>query len=114
MSITALTGLVPEWFTPDSEKDSDEPARFKVKPLDSKQMVEIQAFHQPEGGIAPAGLYRAMEISILEWENVNDARTGKPLKCTRHNVKAIPIEVIAEVGAHAISVSFLNEEDEKN
>lgn len=113
MSITALTGLVPEWFTPDSQKDSDDPARFKVKPLDSKQMVEIQAFHQESGGIAPAGLYRSMEISILEWENVNDAN-GKRLKCTRHNVKAIPIEIIAEVGAHAISVSFMSEDDEKN
>ena len=113
MSITALTGLVPEWFTPDSQKGEDDPARFKVKPLDSKQMVEIQAHHKESGGIAAEGLYRAMEISILEWENVNDDN-GKPLKCTRHNVKAIPIEVIAEVGAHAISVSFLNEEDEKN
>jgi len=113
MSITALTGLVPEWFTPESEKESDDPARFKIKPLDSRQMVEIQAFHKEGGGIAPEGLYRAMEISILEWENVNGAN-GKPLKCTRHNVKAIPIEVIAEVGAHAISVSFLNEDDEKN
>lgn len=113
MSIQALTGLVPEWFTPDSERESDDAARFKLKPLDSKQMVEIQAFHKEGGGIAPEGLYRAMEISILEWENVlgiND----KPLKCTRHNVKAIPIEIIAEVGAHAISISFLSEDDEKN
>ena len=113
MSITALTGLVPEWFTPDSEKGSDDAARFKVRPLDSKQMVEIQAFHKESGGISPAGLYRAMEISILEWENVLGVN-DKPLKCTRHNVKAIPIEIIAEVGAHAISISFLSEDDEKN
>lgn len=112
MSITALTGLVPEWFTPESQKDEDDPARFKVKPLDSKQMVEIQQFHT-DAGIAAEGLYRAMEISILEWENVFDAQ-GKKLKCTRHNVKAIPIEIIAEVGAHAISVSFITEDDEKN
>jgi len=113
MSITALTGLVPEWFTPDSQKESDNPARFKVKPLDSKQMVEIQAFHKESGGISPEGLYRAMEISILEWENIFGPNE-KPLKCTRHNVKAIPIEVIAEVGAHAISISFLTEDEEKN
>ena len=113
MSITALTGLVPEWFTPDSEKEKDDAARFKVKPLDSKQMVEIQMFHRDSGGISPEGLYRAMEISILEWENVLGVN-AKPLKCTRHNVKAIPIEIIAEVGAHAISISFLSEDDEKN
>lgn len=113
MSITALTGLVPEWYTPESETESDNPARFKVKPLDSKQMVEIQAYHKPEGGISPEGLYRSMEISILEWENVLGVN-GKPLKCTRGNVKAIPIEIIAEVGAHAISISFLSEDDEKN
>ena len=113
MSITALTGLVPEWFTPDAEKESDTPARFKVKPLDSKQMVEIQMFHKESGGISPEGLYRAMEISILEWENVFGVNE-KPLKCTRHNVKVIPIEIIAEIGAHAISISFLSEDDEKN
>jgi len=113
MSITALTGIVPEWFTPDSQKESDNPARFKLKPLDSKQMVEIQGFHTAEGGIAPAGLYRAFEISIMDWENVND-RNGKPLKCNRGNVKAIPIEVIAELGAETISVSFLTDDDEKN
>jgi len=113
MSITALTGLVPEWYMPDSEKESDDPARFKLKPLDSKQMVEIQAFHQATGGISPEGLYRSMEISILEWENVNDVN-GKKLKCTRHNVKFIPVETIAEIGAHAISISFLSEDEEKN
>lgn len=113
MSITALTGLVPEWYTPDSEKEKDDAARFKVKPLDSKQMVEIQAYHKEGGGISPEGLYRSMEISILEWENVLGVN-DKPLKCTRGNVKAIPIEIIAEVGAHAISISFLDEDAEKN
>ena len=44
MSITANTGLVPEWFTPEDEKGKDDAARIKVKPLDSKQMVEIQAY----------------------------------------------------------------------
>jgi len=112
MSITALTGMVPEWFTPETEKGSDDPARFKLKPLDSKQMVEIQGYHK-DGGIQAEGLYRAMELSIVEWENVNDIQ-GKPLKCNRNNIKTLPIEVIAECGAQAISVSFLTDDEEKN
>lgn len=113
MSITALTGIVPEWFTPESQKESDEPARFKMKPLDSKQLVEIQSYHTPEGAIAPAGLYRAFEIAVMEWDNVND-QNGKALKCNRGNVKVIPIEIIAEAGAEVISISFLGAADEKN
>lgn len=117
MSITALTGLVPEWYTPISQKDEDDPARFKLTPLDTKQMVEIQSYHitdgKGNGRISPEGLYRAFEISILEWENVND-RTGKPLKCTRNNIKTIPVDLIAELGAEAVSVSFLTDDDAKN
>jgi hypothetical protein len=113
MSITANTGLVPEWFTPTSQEGEDNPARFKVKPLDSKEMVEVQAFHTAEKGIGAQGLYHAFEISIIEWENVNDGQ-GKALKCTRTNVKAIPIDVIAEAGAHAISISFLSDDEIKN
>lgn len=112
MAIKALTGLVPEWFTPESERDSDDAARFKVKPLDTKEVVEIQN-HRTENGIGPEGLYRAFELSVIDWENVND-RNDKPLKCNRTNFKAIPIEIVAEVGAHAITISFLNEDDEKN
>lgn len=113
MSITANTGLVPEWFTPEDQKNEDDPARIKVKPLDSKQMVEIQAFSKEDGGIAAEGLYRAFEISLVDWENINDAQ-GKALKCTRTNIKALPIQVIAEAGAHAISISFLSEDETKN
>jgi hypothetical protein len=113
MSITALTGIVPEWYTPESQKESSTPARFKLKPLDSKQLVEIQGYHTPEGAIAPAGLYRAFEISVIEWENVNDSN-GRALKCNRGNIKTIPIDIIAEAGAEVISVSFLGETDEKN
>lgn len=114
MSITANTGLVPEWFTPESEKGEDDAARFKLKPLDSKQMVEIQTYLTAEGGsIGAEGLYRAFEISLLEWENINDGQ-GRPLKSTRTNIKVIPIEIIAECGAHAISISFLTEDETKN
>jgi len=113
MAITALTGLVPEWYTPEDEKESDDAARFKLRPLDSKQMVEIQGYASETKGIAAEGLYRAFELSILDWENVNDGN-GKALKCTRNNIKNIPVEIIAECGAQAISVSFLSEDEEKN
>lgn len=113
MAIQALTGMVPEWYTLADEKESSDAARFKVKPLDTKEIVELQKFHKDEGGIEAEGLYRAFEISVNDWENIN-GRDGKPLKCTRSNFKTIPIQVIAEVGAHAIAISFLPEEDEKN
>lgn len=113
MAIKALTGLVPEWFTPEVEKGSDDAARFKLKPLDSKQMVEIQGHRMNEGGISPEGLYRTFEMALIDWENVNDVQ-DRPLKCTRTNIKAIPIEIIAECGAQAIANSFVSEEDEKN
>lgn len=113
MSINALTGLVPEWYTPESEKESSDPAKFYVKPLDTKQIVELQKFHKAEGGIEAEGLYRSFELSVSDWDNVNDAQ-GKKLKCTRTNFKVIPVEIIAEVGAHAIEISFATEDDEKN
>ena len=113
MAIRALTGLVPEWYTPESEKGEDDAARFKLKPLDSKEMVEIQSYHTEAEGIRPEGLYRALELSLLDWENVNDDQ-GKPLKCNRNNIKRLPIEVVAECGGQAINISFLSEDDEKN
>ena len=114
MAIKALTGLVPDWYTPESQREADEPARFKLKPLDAKEMVEVQDYHDPDKGqIKPEGLYRALELSLTDWENVND-QNDRPLKCTRTNIKTLPIEIIAECGAEAINRSFLSEDDEKN
>jgi hypothetical protein len=114
MAIKALTGLVPEWYTPSSEKEADNPARFKLKPLDSMQVVEIQNYHdEVKGAVKAEGLYRAFELSLVDWENVFDSQDRR-LKPTRNNIKAIPVEIIAECGAHAITMSYLTEDDEKN
>jgi hypothetical protein len=114
MAIKALTGLVPEWYTPANQEGESEPARFNLKPLTSPQVAKLQSFFNLETGeISGSGLYESAILSIIGWENVTD-HEGKALKCNSINAKKLPYEILIELGGVALSNSFLSDDDEKN
>ncbi len=114
MTVKALTGLVPEWWTPDSEKEDSDPAEFLLRPLKAPQIAKLQGeFHSESGEISGKGLYEAAVAGIADWKNVVN-HEGKPLKFTRSNIDVLPYVLILELGGQILSRSFLTGEDEKN
>lgn len=109
----ALTGLVPEWFKPESLPDDDE-SEFEVTPLNQRRLAEIQNHYDPESGaMRPTGYYLAFEMGCSNWRNVQDAE-GNEFKYSSRNMPLIPIRVAVEVGAQVVNVSALSEEERKN
>lgn len=114
MTVTALTGLVPEWYTPDDEKGSDTPAEFKLVPLTTPQMAQVQThFDMKEERVKATGLYLACEFGLRGWKNVID-HEGNELKFSRSRIATLAIDLAAELGGQIIASSLLSGDDEKN
>lgn len=109
----ALTGLVPEWYSPETLDDDDE-AEFEVTPLNQRTLAEIQNHFDGEAGaMRPTGFYMAFELGCTNWRNVID-QEGNEFKFTAANKLRIPIKVACEIGAQVVNVSALTEDERKN
>ena len=111
--ITALSGIVEEWFTPESEKDEDKPTRFKIKPMTPSQRESVMEMMGEDIGIPVKNYGQVLKMSIVEWENFNDER-GAAVKCSWTNHDKIPMATRMEIASHAIISSMVSEEQEKN
>lgn len=113
MSITALTGLVPEWFTPEGQ-EGDDKATFELTPLKAPQVAKLQKYFDRETGeIGGEGLYNAAVMGVTAWQGVVD-HEGKPLKFNLRNLDMLPYENLLILGGQILGNSFLTGEDEKN
>jgi len=116
MAIRA-NNLVPAWFTPESEKESDNPARFLLKPLDGEEYLELitELGEKEEGGmtISGKGLKLAIRYGLAGWENFNDAG-GTPLKFSRGNIGLLPVYILVDLAQEIANRSAVSGEQEKN
>ncbi len=114
MSIKALTGLVPEWYTPAGQEDEPNPSSFELTPLKSAQVATIQKFFdRVTGEVGGEGLYNAAVMGVSNWKNVDD-HEDKPLKFSRRNVEFLPYEHLLIIGGEVLARSFITGEEEKN
>jgi hypothetical protein len=114
MTIKALTGLVPEWYTPTSEEDADNPASFEIMALTSPQIAKLQGeFDRETGEISGVGLYESAVLGIKNWRNVTN-HEGEVLAFSRRNIDLLPYTTIIEVGGKVLANSFVTEDDQKN
>ena len=115
--IKVNTGLIADWYTPASEKDSEKPARFKLKPLDGMQYVELcgEAKFTESGGMVPTrkATEIALKAALVDWENIDEAN-DRPLKFSPHNFKHLPAEILSELVNEILIRSTLTEDDSKN
>ena len=120
MSVRALVGITPEWWTPPSETTPDDngdlperPAAFHLHPLTGPQMLEVQEFFDLENRtIKPPGLLRACRFGLRDWRNVLD-ENDKEMEFDV-SLKTLPAEWIANAGAQIIANSVIDGDAEKN
>jgi len=117
MAITVKKKLGSSWYTPDSEKESEEPAKFKLKDLNREQLDDVMngATILESGNIrlSPMGTRAALKAGLEDWEGINDEDGGK-VKCTFVNHRYLPWGLGQDLAAEILTRSMLSEEDEKN
>ena len=117
MAITVNKKLGSTWHTPTSEKESEEPAKFKIKQLNGEQLDDaLNSAVMSDGGtlrLSPAGVRAALKAGIEDWEGIND-EDGTKLKCTHVNHRFLPWSLRQELAGEIINQSMLSEEDSKN
>ena len=121
MTLRALVGITPEWWTPESEKKPNDagevdakPAAFHLYPLTGPQMLEVQEhFDMVNTTVKGPGLLLACRFGLKGWRNVVN-ENDEELPFNRLSVDKLPAEILAVVGAKIIANSVLDGDAEKN
>ena len=117
MAITVKRNLGSIWYIPESEKNEEQPAKFKLKELNREQLDDVMngASINAQGNIALSsqGIRAALKAGIEEWEGVEDENEDK-LKCSFVNHRFLPWNLGKELAAEIFTKSMIGEEEEKN
>lgn len=114
MAISALKKVSPVWYTPDSEKDSDAPARFRLQPLLPSQREQCMSYTSEAGFHIPPKQYQAvLGYGVVDWENISD-EDGQKLRCSPGNLDRLPGTLRMELAMELLMMSQLTEADAKN
>lgn len=115
--ITAITGLAPEWYTPKSQLDAEEPTRFKLKPLDQLTFLEVVSLSSinADDMLIPSAAARRIILKngLVDWENLIGV-DGKPIDYSPIVVKTIPFSELTGICNKIVEISAPGEETIKN
>lgn len=125
MSIKALQGITPVWWSPKSEttpkpdgdgKKDPNPAAFFLKPLTGPEMLEVQEYFDfDNGSIKTPGLLLACRLGLADWRNIEGPDDDMLVfKDIRKPLDVLAAETLAIVGAQIIASSVLAPDAEKN
>jgi len=115
MTIKALDGITPSWYTPVTEKENGEQgAAFFLQPLSGPQLLEIQPhFDLANTTVRGPGLVLSCRYGLKGWRNIVDGK-GAEMAFNPMRIDFLPSEILAELGAEIIRMSMLDEDDIKN
>jgi len=109
-------GIEPEWYTPESEINEDEPTRFKIKPLTGERLDQVMQ-GSTGGELTSNGKSYAIAYGLVDWENFkvrtdNDKVIDK--KFSLNDTNLIPYDVRRELAFKIADISNLTSDNEKN
>lgn len=118
MAIKAAAGLVEEWYTPVDEVGEDVPTRFKLRPLNQMDLLEVMS----EGRVSDAGEFYPnhkgrtilLRKGLVDWEEFNDPDNDRPIKFTSTNFHRVPAATLGELANEIMVRSVLTEDEKKS
>ena len=113
MAITAIRGMAPTWYTPEREREEENPARFRLRPLTPPEFEQVIEIQDDMPTLSMARYSDILRMGLVDWEGVEDEH-GKPLRCLPVNHARLPIDLRAELAGEILSMSTLTDDDEKN
>lgn len=109
--------ISPDWFTPSDEKEKASPARYKVRPLDGMEFLEVvphvtivDGFIHYDG----KGMQILIRRGLLDWEGHTDPDTGNVLEFSADAVSRIPPLRLKAIAYEIANRSQLTEGEAKN
>ena len=116
MAIKTIVGITPYWYTPETEKEESNPARFRLVPLNSEQLDQAMEGAKIEDNglsrLTPTGIRSALVAGISEWENVESESGALP--CIPANHKYLPWVLRLSLASEIVNSAMLREGDLKN
>ena len=115
MTIQAITNLVADWYTPKSQLDDPEPTRFKLKPLDGQQYMNVMVESRDDGAgnpqLTPAGFNSALQQGVVGWENLMDG--SRPVPFNKRGLGVVPMEILLELATEIVNRSTPDDDEKK-
>jgi len=112
-----MAELTPKWFKPDTEKDKENPQEFKIRPLTSVELWEVNSHMKmidaDHIGMSFEGQKAAVKFGLIDWKNVDDSE-GNPAKCNIINWRLLDSWTLNFISRKIIAISELAEAERKN
>lgn len=112
-----MAELTPKWFTPTTEKDATTPKEFKIRPLTSVELWEVNSHMKmidaDHIGMSFDGQKAALKFGLVDWKNVEDTE-GSPAKCHIINWELVGSWTLNAISREIIAISELSEAERKN
>ncbi|MFP4560984.1 MAG: hypothetical protein ACLFQ3_06630 [Thiohalorhabdus sp.] len=114
MAITITEKTAPEWFTPESETEEEQPAQFHITPLNQVQVNEVLPEVDQESGVfSGRGVQTLLRYGLRDWKNILDEQ-GKEVPFRYGRLTRVPFDVQQEVASRIFEISVLTEAERKN
>jgi hypothetical protein len=110
MAITAIKGIAPDWFEP--EQTGENPTRFKLKPLNGLNYLELLAGLDGQK-LTARSIDAALQYGLVAWENFKDF-DGNEIEHSVRNFERIPPMTINAIVNEIMNISQLSGEERKN
>lgn len=117
MTIHAKNTFTPVIFTPDSEKDSDDPTTFTLKPLNGLEYMQVlNNTTIDDNGVtklSATGLELALRHGLTGANNLI-GENGKPITLNRFTMKTLSAVLLIEIANAILEASEIDGEERKN
>ena len=116
--LKALNPLVPEWYTPEEEKEDPNPTEFLIRPLSGVERADVEFRHDELHGasMTERGARVCLKHGLRGWKNFQDSEG--PVKFNdinpEENMRRLPLSLVTELAFQIWHKSHLNERALKN
>jgi hypothetical protein len=115
MAITALSGIAPEWYTPEQDGEEGDKTKFHLQPLTSMQHAEMFATCCIEDGmvhLSDKSVQVCLKYGLIGWENFKD-ESGELIEFSRILISKVPGDTLFELAGRIFKTSMLGDTDKK-
>jgi len=117
MAIVAQAKVLESDYIIESDRDSETPTIFKLKPMDGQQYMGVMAeANMDQDGMmtfSERTMKNTLRYGLVGWNNFPDEE-GKEVKFSRHNFGRIPVTELTELFSEIIRISSISEDESKN